>query len=120
MMKNVGQFLEELRAYDATQIDEDILAKLSPIVTKPFFNFEDMTNSSEAAANLCNWVVNIVKYNSVYKVCVVVFSFICFSFFHAYYICSLIFYIIVFISFLYCYIMLTRWLRARWLRSRRA
>lgn len=26
-----------------------------------------MTKKSSAAANLCNWVINIVKYNSIYK-----------------------------------------------------
>lgn len=26
-----------------------------------------MTKKSSAAGNLCNWVINIVKYNSIYK-----------------------------------------------------
>lgn len=26
-----------------------------------------MSKKSSAAANLCNWIINIVKYNSIYK-----------------------------------------------------
>jgi len=33
---------------------------------KDFFNEENMKLASEAAANLCSWVVNIVEYNKVY------------------------------------------------------
>ena len=67
MMKNIGQFLDELKAFDATSIDEDTLKKLQPILSQDFFNEENMKLASEAAANLCSWVVNIVQYNMVYK-----------------------------------------------------
>jgi dynein heavy chain len=66
MMKNIGQFLDELKAFDATSIDEPTLKKLQPILEKDFFNEENMKLASEAAANLCSWVVNIVEYNKVY------------------------------------------------------
>jgi len=37
------------------------------IECQPFFNYETMKGKSQAAAFLTNWVVNIVKYNSIYK-----------------------------------------------------
>jgi len=67
MMKDIGKFLEELKSFDATQIDEATLKKLQPILEKDFFTEENMKTASEAAANLCAWVVNIVEYNKVYK-----------------------------------------------------
>ena len=67
MMKDVGKFLEELKSFDATNIDEAIIDKLQPILAEDWFNEESMKSSSEAAANLCGWVVNSVAYNKVYK-----------------------------------------------------
>ena len=67
MMKDVGKFLEELKSFDATNIDAGIIDKLQPILSEEWFNEESMKASSEAAANLCAWVVNTVAYNKVYK-----------------------------------------------------
>jgi len=67
MMGNISQFLDELKTFDATSIDEDTLKKLQPTLEKDFFNSNDMKAYSEAAANLCAWVVNICKYNVTYK-----------------------------------------------------
>ena len=67
MMKDVGKFLEELKSFDATNIDSGIIDKLQPILQEEWFNEESMKASSEAAANLCAWVVNTVAYNQVYK-----------------------------------------------------
>jgi dynein heavy chain len=67
MMKDVGRFLEDLKNFDAENIDDSVLKQVKPILEKDFFNKEAMANSSEAAANLCGWVVNIVGYNAVYK-----------------------------------------------------
>jgi len=67
MMKDVGGFLNSLIEYDATDIPQNALDKVQVILDMEGFNKEDMMKSSEAAANLCGWVVNIVKYNAVYK-----------------------------------------------------
>ena len=67
MMKDVNRFKLELEQFDATSITEDTLKKLQPILQKDFFTPEGMATKSEAAANLCTWVVNIVKYNEVWK-----------------------------------------------------
>jgi len=67
MMKDISRFLDELKSFDATSIDEATLKKLQPILEKDFFNEKEMKSASEAAANLCSWVVNVVEYSNVYK-----------------------------------------------------
>ena len=66
MMSNIEQFLSSLKQFDAENMDESLITKLEPIVSKPGFNYESMTKKSIAAANLCNWVLNIYKYNRIY------------------------------------------------------
>ena len=41
--------------------------RVLPIIDDPEFTFERMKTKSAAAANLCNWVVNIIRFNSIYK-----------------------------------------------------
>ena len=67
MLKDPPKFLDEIIAYDGREIDQWILDQLAPIVEKDFFNFEKMLGKSQAAAYLCKWVVNIVRFNSIYK-----------------------------------------------------
>eukprot|EP00742_Colponemidia_sp_Colp-10_P004139 GILJ01004417.1.p1 GENE.GILJ01004417.1~~GILJ01004417.1.p1 ORF type:complete len:2854 (+),score=646.67 GILJ01004417.1:919-8562(+) len=67
MMANPQKFKETLEQFNAESIDENILASLEPILNKKHFNFETMKGKSVAAAFLCNWVVNIVTYNKIYK-----------------------------------------------------
>ncbi len=67
MMKDVNKFLESLKNFDATNIDDVIIKKVEPILELDFFTEDHMKSSSEAAANLCGWVVNIVAYNKIYK-----------------------------------------------------
>jgi len=67
MMKDVSKFLDSLVNYDATDISDSILTKVQVILDMKGFNKEDMMKSSEAAANLCGWVINVVAYNKVYK-----------------------------------------------------
>lgn len=67
MMKDIGKFLEQLKSFKAEHIEESTLKALKPIITQDYFTKETMSKSSEAAGNLCGWVINIVKYNEVYK-----------------------------------------------------
>ncbi len=67
MMKDLNKFLSSLQTFDATLITEDQLKRLQPILSKDFFNETAMKQRSEAAANLCEWVVNIVRYHHVLK-----------------------------------------------------
>merc|ERR1711998_105764 len=67
MMNNPAGFLDEIKEFDADNIPDTSLANVAPIMALPFFNFEAMKGKSSAAANLCNWVINIVKYNTIFK-----------------------------------------------------
>uniref|UniRef100_A0A0G4GMS7 Dynein-1, subspecies f n=1 Tax=Chromera velia CCMP2878 TaxID=1169474 RepID=A0A0G4GMS7_9ALVE len=67
MMNNPGQFLEQVAAFDAENMDDETVDRIQPIISQPFFNYETMKSKSIAAAYLCNWVLNIVTYNRIYK-----------------------------------------------------
>ncbi len=66
MMSNVEQFLQSLKTFDAENMGDNLIAKLEPICNKPTFTYEAMQKKSFAAANLCNWVTNIYKYNRIF------------------------------------------------------
>merc|ERR1719247_609517 len=67
MMGNPAAFLDELVAFDANNIPETSLDNCKPLLEQPFFTFEIMKTKSSAAANMANWVINIVAYNTIYK-----------------------------------------------------
>jgi len=66
MMSNVSQFMASLEAYDAENIPEALIEKLTPVVENPVMDFDVMVKKSQAAANLASWVVNIYRYNRIY------------------------------------------------------
>ena len=66
MMANVDQFKGKLQAYRGEDMTEDDVKKLEPYLSNEMFDPVVMMNKSAAAANLCNWVVNIVKFNRIY------------------------------------------------------
>ena len=68
MMNNPKAFLEKLAAYDKDNIPDWALADLEPILAQPTMNKAAMMQKSEAAANLCSFVVNVVAYNKIYRV----------------------------------------------------
>merc|ERR1719506_2087420 len=67
MMKNPGAFLDDIKAFNADDIPEQNLTNVATISCQPFFTFEVMKSKSQAAGFLTNWVINIIKYNSIYK-----------------------------------------------------
>jgi dynein heavy chain len=67
MMNNPAKFIEEIQAFDGSNIDQWILDQLAPIIKLEHFNFEIMKGKSIAAAYLCKWINNIVIYNTIYK-----------------------------------------------------
>ena len=67
MMGKVDAFKEKLESYKGEDIDEDVVKKVRPILNDPDFTYSAMKTKSGAAANLCNWVVNIIGYNEIYK-----------------------------------------------------
>lgn len=67
MMNNPKGFIEYVQKYDSENIQEWILKELEPILALESFNYDFMFKKSSAAANLCSWVVNTVRYNTIYK-----------------------------------------------------
>merc|ERR1719311_946654 len=67
MMGNPQAFLDQIAEFDANNIPEESLAKTEPFLAEPFFTYDVMKGKSSAAANLTNWVINIVTYNKIYK-----------------------------------------------------
>jgi dynein heavy chain, axonemal len=67
MMAKVDAFKEELENYRGEDIPDDIANRVSPMLDDEEFTYDKMKSKSSAAANLCNWVVNIIAFNKIYK-----------------------------------------------------
>jgi dynein heavy chain len=67
MMNQPQRFMDELLEYNKEEIDDWIVNDLKPILAQPYFNEVEMRGKSVAASYICAWVVNVIKYNSVYK-----------------------------------------------------
>lgn len=68
MMGKVDQFLNDLIYYDKENIHPEIVKAIQPYVNDPEFSPEKIMSKSIAAAGLCAWVINIVKFYEVYVV----------------------------------------------------
>jgi dynein heavy chain len=66
-MNNPNQFIDLVKGFDGDNIDEWKLKAVEPLLAQDFFNFDTMKGKSLAAAYLCAYVVNIVKYNTIFK-----------------------------------------------------
>lgn len=66
MMANVDQFKRTLQSFRGEDITDDEVLKLDVYLNDELFTYEVMLGKSKAAANLCNWVINIVKFNRIY------------------------------------------------------
>ncbi|SBS94546.1 dynein heavy chain, putative, partial [Plasmodium ovale curtisi] len=67
IMNNPTQFLSKLQNFDAENMEDETVNLLAPFIQKKFFNYEMMKTKSSACAYLALWLINIVKYNEVYK-----------------------------------------------------
>ena len=69
-MNPPAAFLESLKAYDKTAITARMkkALKTDELLNNPEFTFEGMARKSLAAANIANWVINVVKYHDIYEV----------------------------------------------------
>eukprot|EP00471_Norrisiella_sphaerica_P010953 CAMPEP_0184498660 /NCGR_PEP_ID=MMETSP0113_2-20130426/39505_1 /TAXON_ID=91329 /ORGANISM="Norrisiella sphaerica, Strain BC52" /LENGTH=4666 /DNA_ID=CAMNT_0026886275 /DNA_START=34 /DNA_END=14034 /DNA_ORIENTATION=- len=67
LLSNPSALIEELKAFDGRVIPEDRVTKADKIISQEVFTVEIMMGKSEAAANLCGWVCNIVRFYKVYK-----------------------------------------------------
>ena len=66
MMAKVDAFLDKLKKYEAKNMSEDLIKKLTPIMEDQVFSFEVMKGKSSAAANLCKWVRASYTFNRIY------------------------------------------------------
>ncbi|XP_070581054.1 dynein beta chain, ciliary-like isoform X2 [Ptychodera flava] len=66
MMGKVDAFLDSLINYDKENIHENCLKAIRPYLDNPEFEPEFIRAKSLAAAGLCSWVINIVKFYEVY------------------------------------------------------
>lgn len=68
MMGKVDQFLNDLIYYDKENIHPDVQKAIQPYINDPEFNPDIIMAKSIAAAGLCAWVTNIMKFYEVYVV----------------------------------------------------
>ncbi len=66
MMAKIDQFLESLVNYDKENIHPNIITALEPYLKDKEFDPDYIRSKSAAAAGLCSWVINIVKFYEVY------------------------------------------------------
>lgn len=69
-MNPPANFLESLKSFAKDDITEKQKSDLKTpeILNNPIFTYEIMLKKSSAAANLANWVINIIKYHDIYVV----------------------------------------------------
>ncbi|XP_039357487.1 dynein heavy chain 17, axonemal isoform X16 [Mauremys reevesii] len=66
MMGKVDSFLDTLKKYDKEHIPEPCLKAFKPYQSDPTFDPEFILSKSTAAAGLCSWCLNIVRFYEVY------------------------------------------------------
>lgn len=65
-MAKVDSFLDSLIHFNKENIHENCLRALQPYLQDQNFKPEQVTSKSYAAAGLCSWVINIVRFYEVY------------------------------------------------------
>ena len=66
MMNKVDSFLESLITYDKENIHPNVLVAMEQYINDSQFDPEFVRSKSAAAAGLCSWVINILKFYEVY------------------------------------------------------
>lgn len=66
VMAKVDSFLEALINYDKENIHPEIIKAIQPYLKDPEFEPEFIRSKSGAAAGLCAWVINIIKFYEVF------------------------------------------------------
>lgn len=65
-MAKVDAFLDALINYDKENIHPEIIKAIQPYLKDAEFEPEFVRSKSAAAAGLCAWVINIIKFYEVY------------------------------------------------------
>ncbi|KAL5106320.1 hypothetical protein TcWFU_007241 [Taenia crassiceps] len=68
MMSKIDQFLDNLINYDKENMHENSLKAVAEYLKDPEFDPSLVRSKSLAAAGLCSWVINIVKFHEVFCV----------------------------------------------------
>lgn len=66
-MQNVQSFITELLEFKKEEIPPQNIEAVRPYLQKEKFNKEAVLSVSTAAAGLCSWVINIVKFHQIYS-----------------------------------------------------
>ena len=66
MMAKVDQFLDSLVNYEKENIPNNVLVAMEPYLKDKEFEPDFVRSKSAAAAGLCSWVINIIKFYEVY------------------------------------------------------
>jgi dynein heavy chain len=66
MMAKVDQFLDSLIHYDKENIHPNILTAIEVYLKDKEFDPDFIRSKSGAAAGLCSWVINVIKFYEVY------------------------------------------------------
>ncbi|KAM5274465.1 dynein axonemal heavy chain 9 isoform 2-T2 [Ctenodactylus gundi] len=66
IMAKVDSFLDSLISFNKENIHENCLKAIRPYLQDPEFNPEFVATKSYAAAGLCSWVINIVRFYEVF------------------------------------------------------
>ena len=66
MMAKVDQFLDQLVNYDKEHIHPNILTAIDMYISDKDFDPDFVRSKSGAAAGLCSWVINVIKFYEVY------------------------------------------------------
>lgn len=65
MMQDVPRWMKQLEDLDVNNIPQECVDACIDVVEQPFFNPDNIRSKSFAAASLCGWVVNVVKYHHI-------------------------------------------------------
>ncbi|CAH1986862.1 unnamed protein product [Acanthoscelides obtectus] len=66
VMAKVDTFLDALINYDKENIHPEVIKSIEPYLRNPEFEPEFVRSKSAAAAGLCAWVINIIKFYEVF------------------------------------------------------
>ena len=66
MMNKVDQFLDSLINYDKENIHDNVLVAMETYIKNKEFDPDFVKSKSNAAAGLCSWAINVLKFYEVY------------------------------------------------------
>ena len=66
MMNPPPAFIQQLVDFNKEEIKDWQKVEVGKYLAKDYFNYTTMKGKSFAAANLANWVINVMRYNEIY------------------------------------------------------